>query len=297
MPSQIVEKTPTQPREVENGESLRKWRNALKQQGYVIIRDFFSLASEILLMEHAEDLTRSAQRLLRLALQAGLNSRYLPRDLPGLIVVPEKDHPEQLCRIEDISGQHPNIGRLLDGTLTEFLSSLLREPYVIFKDKINFKFPGGGAFTPHQDFPAYDAFGPRSHLTAMISLDTACLDNGCVQFAKNYRSDLEEFIPLASNEDSAVILPHDCNGDLAPEIVRRITWEPALTQPCDLVLFDSFVPHYSEINNSGCSRRALFVTYNRLCDGEWKKAYFSRKRKDPMNPKFHFGTPTPGRRK
>src|SRR4029450_6453317 len=42
------------------------------------------------------------------------------------------------------------------------------EPVVLFKDKVNFKLPGGAGFAPHQDAPAYVDFGVEHHLTLMV---------------------------------------------------------------------------------------------------------------------------------
>ena len=53
--------------------------------------------------------------------------------------------------------------------------------------KLNFKWPGGGGFTCHQDYPAYDLLGPRLHITAMVVIDEANEENGCLQVASNWR--------------------------------------------------------------------------------------------------------------
>jgi hypothetical protein len=60
----------------------------------------------------------------------------------------------------------------------------------------------------------------------------------------------------------------------------------------DLVLFDSFVPHHSVKNRTESLRRAMFVTFNPIAEGEWYDAYYREKRTDPSNPKFHVSTPT-----
>jgi hypothetical protein len=47
----------------------------------------------------------------------------------------------------------------------------------------------------------------------------------------------------------------------------------------DVILFDSYLPHYSEPNRSNTPRRALFVTYNKLAEGgSMRTEYYQDKR-------------------
>jgi hypothetical protein len=45
-----------------------------------------------------------------------------------------------------------------------------------------------------------------------------------------------------------------------------------------VVFFDSYVPHGSLANLSGLKRRVLYVTYNRLSEGDHRARYFAEKR-------------------
>ena len=52
----------------------------------------------------------------------------------------------------------------------------------LFKDKINWKMPGGGGFEPHQDHPAWDDF--KSDIFGIANeADNSTIDKGCLQFA------------------------------------------------------------------------------------------------------------------
>ncbi|KAF0144521.1 MAG: phytanoyl-CoA dioxygenase [Rhodospirillaceae bacterium] len=55
-----------------------------------------------------------------------------------------------ICRIENIISHHPDF-TAVSGILQTATSQLIGEPTVLFKDKINFKMPGGDGFKPHQD--------------------------------------------------------------------------------------------------------------------------------------------------
>jgi hypothetical protein len=49
--------------------------------------------------------------------------------------------------------------------------------------------------------------------------------------------------------------------------------------PGDAVFFDSYVPHRSGPNLTGEARRVLYVTYNRLAEGDHRLRYYADKRK------------------
>jgi 2-aminoethylphosphonate dioxygenase len=51
------------------------------------------------------------------------------------------------------------------------------------------------------------------------------------------------------------------------------------TAPGDVVFFDSYVPHRSGPNLSSEPRRVLYVTYNRLADGDQRARYYADKRR------------------
>ena len=49
-------------------------------------------------------------------------------------------------------------------------------------------------------------------------------------------------------------------------------------EPGDVLFFDALTPHRSGPNNSPGSRRVLYLTYNRLSEGDHSRAYFRDKR-------------------
>lgn len=275
-----------------------------EENGYVWIKGFYSNEQVMLLRYWADAIDQASQALLSLSKNTGCSLQNLAQNIPGaLIVVPEAKDPLKVCRAEDLLTCYPDLHRFVYGTLTTYLGSLLGEPYVLFKDKINFKWPGGGAFPPHQDFPAFEFFGPREHITAMVCIDAATMENGCLQIAKNWKETFggDARVDQDLLGKGIVVLPYiiggSQHGSIKPEICEKITWLPIIAEPGDVVFFNSYVPHYSEPNRSGQSRRAFFFTHNRLREGEYKSAYYYTKRADPDNPMFHFGTPTKARTK
>lgn len=160
------------------------------------------------------------------------------------------------------------------------ISELMGEPYVLFKDKINNKRPGLGHFGWHQDFESYRHYAPIYHVTAMISLTPSTLQNGCLSFAKRYRERIEVGDVVAHIGDNALLrynVDGPDRGNLEPDLAASFEMETVETQPNDVILFDSFVPHCSSPNRSTKDRAALFLTFNRLREGNWYTDYYERK--------------------
>ncbi len=295
------------PPKVADSSTFSEWQEHqefFKENGYLWIKNFFSTDQVLLLRNWADEVNEAAESLLALAQATGQSIGHFSQSIPGtLVVVPESRNPLQVCRAEDMLSCYPDLHFFIAGTITSYLHSLLGEPYVLFKDKINFKWPGGGAFLPHQDFPAYDLFGPREHVTAMVCIDPATLENGCLHVAKHWRSTFadDSSIDAESLRKGRAILPYivggSAHGSIQPKYHEKIAWLALETSPGDLVLINSYLPHYSEPNQSTLPRRAMFFTHNRLKEGEHRKAYYHAKRQDPENPAFHFATPTKARTK
>lgn len=170
-----------------------------------------------------------------------------------------------LQRMENVYEYHEGFKGLFDcDRLKGVVSDLLGEPAVLFKDKINFKLPGGG-FDWHQDQQAgWWVYAPI-FVTALICIDPVTNDNGPLELsAGHHKKGLmgKEWEPL--NDDN----------------MEGMKFEPAMLEPGDMVFFDSFVPHGSGPNMTDQSRRVLYITYNKLSDGDNRKQYYTDKRKN-----------------
>ena len=168
-------------------------------------------------------------------------------------------------RIENFYPHHPGFKAVFDGDkLLGRVSDLLGEPAVLFKDKINFKLPGGGGFEPHQDQQAgWSTYAPL-FVTVLVAIDDATEANGCLELAAGHHTRGligREWAPLSAED------------------LRGVEFTACPTAPGDAVFFDSFVPHRSGPNLSHEPRRVLYVTYNRLVDGDHRNRYYADKRK------------------
>ncbi|MEE8515119.1 MAG: phytanoyl-CoA dioxygenase family protein [Alphaproteobacteria bacterium] len=170
-----------------------------------------------------------------------------------------------LNRIENFIPYHQDLADLLLGdAMIGRVSELFGEPAVLFKEKVNFKMSGGEGFEPHQDVQAGWEDYASLFITAMVSVDQATEENGCLEIAKwDHRRELvgELWKPM--------------HGDQ----LAGVEFLPCPTAPGDCVFFDSYLPHRSEPNLSASPRRVIYVTYNRLSEGDHRAQYYADKRK------------------
>lgn len=127
---------------------------------------------------------------------------------------------------------------------------------VLFTEKLNVKRARhGGAIVLHQDFPYWENMTPVAHrmATAMIFLDAATRENGCLEVApgshtvgkQQQKKNVDGFGSLEMDEEAFDM------GRLIPLEV------PAGT----VAYFGSFLVHRSLPNTSDKDRRALLYTY------------------------------------
>ncbi|OLC47013.1 MAG: hypothetical protein AUH43_12690 [Acidobacteria bacterium 13_1_40CM_65_14] len=170
-----------------------------------------------------------------------------------------------LSRIEKFAEYHCELGALVRcPAVVEPVADLLGEGAVLFKDKINFKMPGGGGFTPHQDIqPGWDTYAAY-FISVLIAIDPNTAENGCLELASGHHTRGligRRWEPLEG---------HELDG------VEFIAYP---MEPGDAAFFDCFVPHQSKPNLSDHPRRNIYLTYNRASDGDFRERYFADKRK------------------
>jgi 2-aminoethylphosphonate dioxygenase len=179
---------------------------------------------------------------------------------------PQGASAKLLCRMEYIIDFHEGWKSVIfNEELIKILSELFGEPAILFKEKLNFKLPGGQAFTAHQDAPAFASFGQDFHITAMVSIDETTRENGCLEMVAGKHKE-----GLLEMTEAKV---------LSQNVIDALTWVPLETSAGDLVLFDSYLPHRSPPNISKAPRRAAYLTYNGKSQGDYRDAYYAHKRK------------------
>jgi hypothetical protein len=202
---------------------------------------------------------------------------YVARWTDELARLPEEPGRHMVYREPSLVGGGPVIQRIenfcpfhgefdafvRDGRLRAAIDQLLGAPACLFKEKINFKMPGGAGFEPHQDQQAgWSRYAPL-FVTALVTIDPATIANGCLEMADaGHFTGLigEEWRPLTATE------------------MQRFALVPVPTAPGDVLFFDSYAPHASKANLTGDQRRILYLTYNTAAEGDHHDRYFQDKR-------------------
>lgn len=230
-----------------NAEQMEHW----KQHGFIVLNDFFG-------REVRENIVGWCDELTAWPETPGKWMKYFEKNIHG---------ERQLCRLENFIDYHEEMDEIARGERTlKLVSDLMGEPAVIFKEKINYKFPNGSGFKPHQDAPAFISFNQRFHITMMVAIDDCTIPNGCLQL-------------VTGGANKKEILPQEKDGSIRKDIASQLIWTPIECKKGDAILFDSYLPHYSEPNRTHRSRRAIFITFNKAAEGgSMRDAYYQDKR-------------------
>lgn len=177
-----------------------------------------------------------------------------------------RDGGRILCRIENFVPYHEGFCQLItERRLHQAVSQLFGEDAVLFKDKINFKLPGGDGFKEHQDVQAgWDDYADL-HITAMVAIDETNEANGSLEMIPGmHRRGLlgEKWAPLTDTDTG------------------QAEYRPVHCRPGDAVFFDSYAPHRSAPNRTDRARRVLYITYNRASAGDSRERYYADKRRN-----------------
>ena len=92
-----------------------------------------------------------------------------------------------LIRIENFYDYHKKINKFLSNKkILGQIKKIYGSEVVLFKDKINFKYPGAKGFKAHQDATIWkDMYGIKSFISLIISIDYSSKKNGRLEVAKN----------------------------------------------------------------------------------------------------------------
>jgi len=170
-------------------------------------------------------------------------------------------HGPAICRTENVSVCHGGIASLVAGPLTALAEDHFGAPALAFKDKLNYKQPGGAGFSPHQDVLAYP--GVTDVVSILVAVDECSTTSGCLW--------------LAADVDA--VLPTDERGVVRSDIAEALSWAPVEMAPGDAICFGGLVPHYSEANRSDAPRRVLVVSYAPAAEAYTRDDYYGARRR------------------
>jgi hypothetical protein len=217
-----------------------------------------------------------------------------PDDFSKWLKFYEMDDPSKLSRIENFVPYHAGLASLLmQGPMVDIISELMGEPALLYKERINFKPPGGGAHAAHQDGVAYESgdlatFKADSvpYVSILIGVDHATVENGCLQVVPEW--------PLSKLDILRMERPypeHPSFSKIAQSIEDALPWIPIETAPGDVLLFTERLPHRSTANHSAKGRRILYGVYNPSSEGDKRVQYYETKRRNINDARYMVGNP------
>jgi hypothetical protein len=166
-------------------------------------------------------------------------------------------HGPAICRTENVSACRPDVRTLVDGPLREVAGARLGADAVAFKDKINYKQPGGAGFLPHQDRHAYP--GAPDVVSLLVAVDACTETSGCLW--------------VAAGVDH--LLPTDDRGVVESHVTDALDWEMVELAPGDALVIDGWLPHWSDANATDTARRVLVASYAPAGSGYTRDSYYS----------------------
>ncbi len=215
--------------------------------------DGYLTAPSVLAPERIEQMRREADRLT--ALCGAEPERYAAR------IEWERDHLDAphragmervIRKLEPISDLSPIFAALaFDEGIVAPIRELFGEPVELFEDKLNLKLPGGSPYPWHQDWHCCWQAHSDELITCFIYLEDADETNGCLQVA-----------PGSHRGKAVYPFKPGSRFEIDPAIIRQQTIKAAPLRAGDMIFFDPYLLHYSDLNRGQTPRRAIIYTYN-----------------------------------
>ena len=233
-------------------------RDSLNENGYLVREDVFTRDECAAMADAVETLERdllASKR--RTKVTAGSYMFELQREL-GSIVKWEPDHPDVVQAVEPFAHISKPLDRWArDPRLWNPSKDVVgQDGLSLFTEKVTMKRAHtGGSIVLHQDYPYWRDMTKISHkiMTALIYLDDATVQNGCLEVAPGSHRDgmcvkTKTVEGFGANEIDEAQYPLDC---LIPIEGKAGT----------VVFFGAFLVHRSLHNKSDKDRRTLLYSY------------------------------------
>lgn len=231
---------------------------SLERDGVVVREGVFSPAECAEIAADCETLVNDLQAAKRDKKLAVGSYMFEALDDFATIVKWEPFAPEVVQGVEPFAHFSEPLRRWgLDPRLVDPCKAIVgQEDIILFTEKLNVKrAKHGGAIVLHQDFPYWEGMTPIAHriATAMVFLDDATRENGCLEFARGTHK-VGKHLQKKNTDGFGSLEMDDQVFDLGRLELLEV---PAGT----VVYFGAFLVHRSLPNTSGDDRRALLYSY------------------------------------
>lgn len=217
------------------------------------MREGYLTTPAVVSEEHLARLRAESDRLMRLCRDE--SERYARRiewEVDHLAEENKAGMEKVIRKLEPISDLSPIFHDLAFAPeITGPISAIFGEPVELFEDKLNLKLPGGSPYPWHQDWVCCWRAHTDQLVTCFIYLDDADADNGCLQV-------------IPGSHLGKPILPfrEGSRFEVDPAYVDTSQRVPAPLKAGEMIFFDPYLLHYSDLNRSRVPRRAIIYTYH-----------------------------------
>lgn len=234
-----------------------------KKTGFIIIKDFFE----------KKKIIKTKKKIL-LSVKKEPNKLFFYE--PNI---------EKIRRIEDICKFSSDAQKLIHNRKLKKIIYQILGRNVLFKDKLNFKYPKANGFEPHidghffwrnKDNKIKKGWKEYSNkfLNVVIPLENTNKKNGCLEIA----SKNETFKILGSKWEDITKKTYKYTPKIKKEFIKKFNFFNVELKVGDILIFDWTVCHKSKRNLSKNSRMIFYATYaknNKKVD--IKKKYYHDK--------------------
>ena len=199
------------------------------------------------------ELRAEFDRLMRLCNQE--SKRYARRiewEVDHLAEEERKGMEKVIRKLEPFTDLSPVFRKLaFTEQITRPISAIFGEPVDLFEDKLNLKLPGGSPYPWHQDWVCCWRAHTDALITCFIYLDDADTVNGCLQV-------------IPGSHLGKPTLPFRGGGhfEVDPAHVDTTKSVAVPLKAGEMIFFDPYLLHYSDLNRGRSPRRAIIYTYH-----------------------------------
>ncbi len=221
--------------------------NFYKKNGWVIVRNFYN---KHLIWKIKKELIKNSGKKNK--------SFYYEK-------IKNKSKLRRIEKVTDFSRNSKNI--LCSKNTLSLINNLEKNKYILFKDKLNFKFPGGKGYLPHIDGHFYWRDKNKKYqngwkkyssnfINLVLPLEQSNIKNGCIYVAnkKDTKKIGKSFKQITDN----LVLN---TPNIRKRDIKKFNFFPIELKVGDVCLFNWKCAHYSENNYSNRSRMIFYATF------------------------------------
>lgn len=229
-----------------------------QQQGYLTAPAIFSAGQ-------LETLRAESDRVLKyISDHAAQFPRRIEWEVDHLAPEERRGMDRVIRKLEPVSDLSPIFADFAfhPGVVSPMMQ-ILDGPVELFEDKLNLKLPGGSPYPWHQDWVCCWRAHTDQLVTCFIYLDDADEVNGCLWV-----------VPGSHIGKPMCPFKPGSRFEIDPAYVDQEKAIPVPLKAGEMIFFDPYLLHYSDLNRSNSPRRAIIYTYNPASLGKVNEGRF-----------------------